>query len=47
MEKEILYDLLKYYDIAFFVEIDIYEKVFKKTIPFEVINILEPACGRL
>lgn len=44
-----LYNLPKYYDVAFSwditFEIKLFKKFFKKYVPFEVKNILEPACG--
>jgi SAM-dependent methyltransferase len=47
--KKDLYNLPLYYDIAFSwdiaVEIEPFQKYFKRYVPFEVKNILEPACG--
>ena len=47
--KEKLYNLPKYYDIAFSWdisrEIEFFCELFRKYVPFEVKNILEPACG--
>ena len=47
--KKKLYDLPKYYDIAFSWdnsdEIDLLQMIFKKYVPFKVKNILEPASG--
>ncbi len=47
--KEDLYYLPKYYDVAFSwdisSEIEFFCEVFKKHVPFDVKNILEPACG--
>ncbi len=47
--KEQLYNLPKYYDIAFSrdvsPEIELFRKLFKRYVPFEIKNILEPACG--
>ncbi|ACB84635.1 class I SAM-dependent methyltransferase [Natranaerobius thermophilus] len=49
MKKEDIYNLPKYYDIAFSWDLseEIYFllDVFKKNVPFEVNNVLEPACG--
>lgn len=48
MNKKI-YDLPKYYDIAFSWdnsdEVDLLQMIFEKYVPYEVKNILEPACG--
>lgn len=47
--KEKLYNLPQYYNIAFSwdlsKEIKLFQELFNKYIPFEVKNILEPACG--
>jgi len=47
--REKLYDMSKYYDIAFSwdmsKEIEFYIQCFKKYVPFKVQNLLEPACG--
>ena len=47
--KEKLYNLPKYYDIAFSWDISrettIFRELFKRHAPFKVKNILEPACG--
>lgn len=47
--KEKLYNLPQYYDISFSWdisgEIKLFREFFNKYIPFEVKNILEPACG--
>src|SRR5665648_964641 len=47
--KEKLYNLPKYYDIAFSwdisQEIKLFRELFKRYIPFEIKSILEPACG--
>ena len=44
-----LYNLPKYYDVAFSwditSEIKIFQELFKKYVPFEVKKIMEPACG--
>ncbi len=44
-----LYNLPLYYDIAFTwdlnPELDFFERLFKKHVPFDVHRILEPACG--
>ncbi len=49
LTEDKLYNLPKYYDIAFSwdtsQEIDLFCKLFKKYVHFEVKNILEPACG--
>lgn len=49
MMKEKLYNLPKYYDIAFSwdvsQEIKLFYELFKRYVPFKVKNILEPACG--
>ena len=49
MTEDKLYNLPKYYDIAFSwdtsFEIELFCKLFKKYVPFEVKKILEPACG--
>lgn len=49
MRKEKLYHLPEYYDIAFSwdisKEIEFLVDLFKRHVPFEVKNILEPACG--
>jgi hypothetical protein len=46
--KEKLYNLPKYYDIAFSWDISretaIFRELFKRHTPFKVKNILEPAC---
>ncbi len=47
--KEKLYNLPQYYDIAFSWDIsgeaELFCELFNKYVPFEVKNILEPACG--
>lgn len=47
--KEKLYNLPKYYDIAFSWdvshEIKLFRELFKRYVPFKVKSILEPACG--
>jgi SAM-dependent methyltransferase len=47
--REKLYDVPKYYDIAFSWdisrEIELFRDFFKRYVPFEVKDILEPACG--
>lgn len=47
--EERVYNLPQYYDIAFSYdisqEIELFRKLFKRYVPFEVKNILEPACG--
>ena len=47
--NEKLYNLPNYYDIAFSwditSEIKLFRELFKRYVPFEVKNILEPACG--
>ncbi|MDD5014572.1 MAG: class I SAM-dependent methyltransferase [Atribacterota bacterium] len=47
--EEKLYNLSKYYDIAFSwdisQEIKLFRELFKRYVPFEIKSILEPACG--
>ena len=47
--KEKLYNIPKYYDIAFSwdlsYEIKLFRELFKRSVPFKVKCILEPACG--
>jgi len=47
--KEKLYDLPKYYDVAFSwdisQEIELFRELFMNHVPFGVKKILEPACG--